>query len=523
MPDPVRPTDVERPFVTTATGVVQPPGGAQTAHTTPAPVDGYQASAPPPAPSPQPHWLQTGELDARVKTIRSLFKTDQAQDFLYDTIRGILERLITLLQTEPLGFFAVMHRYFEGTVGFFARAGEDTTETIQERPLENREMTMQSIFAGSLIVTIDKNRWLYDGLASINPRYVQEHEAAKANLLKLDNVRFMDALHKELVAIDRWILGLRDSGDDSKKIYTYLHQGLTKTNDTLEYIRALLGNSSRIFSPKAASEPSIVYWGLRAIGHYLSSRFSIPLACYDLIKGDSLRAADHTSSMLRRLKDYISITEANPFTFLPEIIQGLDGWRLTKEAEKLLVEGAPAWLYPLIENMIQNAMRDHLKKDGEFEGMIGTISGDGLPESTPRQIKVYPAKWRVVFVKDNGNGIADDIRPKIFNERVHADTSTHGNGEGLWNSFQLLTRRGWQIWFDTVVGAGTTFYVAMPAEPDGFVSEGGDSGGDAAGQDAEALLGAGGTMLGAEQYGVDPLGAGMMGMPALAPIVPRIR
>ncbi len=520
----VKPTHVDRPFDADIEPV-QPSEGAMASAAAARPVDEYHAAKSLPVPSAQAHWLWAGALQVNLDIIRSLFKTDQGQEFLFHYTGASLEKLLKLLQVEPSRFFAAMHAYFEGTAGFFARAGEAPVKMIQERPLEQRELTVRAVFAGGLIVTIDKNPWLFDGLALADPQFGQKHEAARASLLKIDNVIFLDALRRELTAIDSWILALRSIGDAQRQVFDHLRNGLTLTNEALEYIRVLLSNSSRIFSSRESNEPSIVYWELRAIGHYLSNKFTLLIGYYDLMRSDPPMAAKHISRIIKHLKDYISITETNPFTFLPEIVAGLGGWILTKEAGRFLAAGVPAWLYPLIENMIQNAIRDHLKKDGEFEGMIGMISGGHLSSSTPQPVKADPAKWSVIFVKDNGNGIPDDIRPKIFVERVHADTSTHGNGEGLWNSFQLLTRRGGHIWFDTVVGVGTTFYVALPAGPGGFVSEGGDSGGDAAGQDTSDLLSAESAMLGGAQYGLDMQDtAAGMGPPVMPmPMVPRIR
>ncbi len=72
----------------------------------------------------------------------------------------------------------------------------------------------------------------------------------------------------------------------------------------------------------------------------------------------------------------------------------------------------------------------------------------------------------VIAIKDNGIGIPDNIKDKIFDLFTEAKRfGTSGEqpyGLGLSISRQIVEAHGGHIWFDSVHGAGTTFYVSLP-------------------------------------------------------------
>jgi signal transduction histidine kinase len=70
------------------------------------------------------------------------------------------------------------------------------------------------------------------------------------------------------------------------------------------------------------------------------------------------------------------------------------------------------------------------------------------------------------WVTDNGIGIPDSEKNKIFsrffraNNAVH--TKTEGSGLGLFIAQSVVKRHGGEIWFESVVDVGTTFHVTLP-------------------------------------------------------------
>jgi signal transduction histidine kinase len=72
----------------------------------------------------------------------------------------------------------------------------------------------------------------------------------------------------------------------------------------------------------------------------------------------------------------------------------------------------------------------------------------------------------VVSIEDDGIGIPAQQQMRIFGRFVRADNARkqgiHGTGLGLYLSRELIERHGGRIWFQSIEGQGTTFFVALP-------------------------------------------------------------
>jgi nitrogen fixation/metabolism regulation signal transduction histidine kinase len=66
----------------------------------------------------------------------------------------------------------------------------------------------------------------------------------------------------------------------------------------------------------------------------------------------------------------------------------------------------------------------------------------------------------VISIRDNGEGIPDDMRDKIFVPNF--TTKSSGTGLGLAMCKSIAEQAHGRIWFDTELGKGTTFYVELP-------------------------------------------------------------
>jgi signal transduction histidine kinase/CHASE3 domain sensor protein len=71
---------------------------------------------------------------------------------------------------------------------------------------------------------------------------------------------------------------------------------------------------------------------------------------------------------------------------------------------------------------------------------------------------------RVIYVRDNGLGVPETYRDKIFHplQRIHADAAA-GEGLGLAIVRRLVERQGGRIWVESVEGQGSTFFIALGA------------------------------------------------------------
>jgi PAS domain S-box-containing protein len=68
----------------------------------------------------------------------------------------------------------------------------------------------------------------------------------------------------------------------------------------------------------------------------------------------------------------------------------------------------------------------------------------------------------LVSISDNGSGIPDNIREKIFNPFFTTKDVGKGTGMGLAIVMKIIEKHNGKIWFDTKVGGGTTFYMLFP-------------------------------------------------------------
>jgi two-component system nitrogen regulation sensor histidine kinase NtrY len=84
------------------------------------------------------------------------------------------------------------------------------------------------------------------------------------------------------------------------------------------------------------------------------------------------------------------------------------------------------------------------------------------PGRAPRQqvaLRCEPGK-ATITITDNGSGIAEDVRDKIF--RPNFTTKATGSGIGLAVAKRGIESAGGRIWFETVEGEGTTFFIELP-------------------------------------------------------------
>ncbi len=66
----------------------------------------------------------------------------------------------------------------------------------------------------------------------------------------------------------------------------------------------------------------------------------------------------------------------------------------------------------------------------------------------------------LISVQDNGCGMPEEVRTKVFEARF--TTKDDGHGLGLSNSYKIIRNHGGEINVDSVSGEGTTFIVSLP-------------------------------------------------------------
>ncbi len=118
----------------------------------------------------------------------------------------------------------------------------------------------------------------------------------------------------------------------------------------------------------------------------------------------------------------------------------------------------------IFRNLLTNAIKynDKLQKwveIGAYQGVTGEADhpGQSYPQSAT------PGQW-VFYVRDNGIGIREKHQAKIFGifKRLHnRDQYGGGTGIGLTIVKKIVERHGGQLWVESTVGEGTTFYFTL--------------------------------------------------------------
>jgi signal transduction histidine kinase len=102
----------------------------------------------------------------------------------------------------------------------------------------------------------------------------------------------------------------------------------------------------------------------------------------------------------------------------------------------------------VIINLIRNANDAILSSPNENQGQISI------------QTRFYPNKEMEVRIKDNGPGIQEDQKAKIF--MPFHTTKEEGMGMGLSISRSLIEAHNGKLYFNSQFGKGTTFYFTLP-------------------------------------------------------------
>lgn len=120
--------------------------------------------------------------------------------------------------------------------------------------------------------------------------------------------------------------------------------------------------------------------------------------------------------------------------------------RFNAREENITVKMDRTQLVRVVNNLVKNA--------------IQAISADRDPEIT---VSVYAEGNKVnIVVKDNGIGISDENKEKIFEPKF--TTKTSGMGLGLGMVKNIVETYGGTITFTSRLGEGTTFIITFPKE-----------------------------------------------------------
>jgi len=174
------------------------------------------------------------------------------------------------------------------------------------------------------------------------------------------------------------------------------------------------------------------------------------------------QTAMDAATTVRRLQDFARVRVERNFEVLDlkevveSALQMAESRRVKlKEREGITIE-------------IESKLRDTATIEGDAaelrEGLLNIIFNamDAMPEGGKISIEAKQTKEGVtIAISDTGIGIPENIRTKIF--EPFFTTRTHkGTGLGLAVTYSIIQRHRGEIWVDSTVGVGSTFYIKLP-------------------------------------------------------------
>jgi nitrogen fixation/metabolism regulation signal transduction histidine kinase len=117
---------------------------------------------------------------------------------------------------------------------------------------------------------------------------------------------------------------------------------------------------------------------------------------------------------------------------------------MSKTDEQLIVFSDKSQLMRVLTNLLENAIQ-------------------AIPED--KQGKIYVVLTRedknaLISITDNGQGISEEVAERIF--QPYFTTKSSGTGLGLAMTKKIIEFWQGQIWFETIEGEGTTFFIRLP-------------------------------------------------------------
>lgn len=163
---------------------------------------------------------------------------------------------------------------------------------------------------------------------------------------------------------------------------------------------------------------------------------------------------DNLAQIANEFSNFAKMPQAkNERIILNEIVETVhDLFRKREDMDILLEEP--------ITDLIIFADHNHLVR---ILNNILKNSIQAIPDQRKGLIKIRlwaESKNAIISIQDNGKGIPDEMKDKVFTPNF--TTKSSGTGLGLAISANMIESFNGKIWFDSTEGMGTTFYVEIP-------------------------------------------------------------
>lgn len=185
----------------------------------------------------------------------------------------------------------------------------------------------------------------------------------------------------------------------------------------------------------------------------------------------SRRSSEDLYQMIQNLLDVAKMEEgklqlrlelASPVSLLEECVENF-GIHARRESKQIVrdfaIDLAPVWMdVPLIRRVLQNLVSNAVRHTNEN----GVITLQASEENGNLK----------VTVRDDGEGIPEEYRERIFDKFVQAERKRvhvrSGTGLGLTFCKMTIELHGGKIFVESEVGSGSSFHFTLPCRPAGL-------------------------------------------------------
>ncbi len=150
-----------------------------------------------------------------------------------------------------------------------------------------------------------------------------------------------------------------------------------------------------------------------------------------------------------------SIAQINLNDFIPETIDMIvppENISIKIEDKMPVIECSETHIMQLFQNLLSNAIKYMDKPKGQIK--VGCVEQDGF--------------WKF-SIADNGPGIEEKHFEKIFNmfQVLSVSEDVEGTGVGLTVAKKIVELYGGNIWVESKIGKGSTFFFTLPKQEAG--------------------------------------------------------
>ena len=283
-----------------------------------------------------------------------------------------------------------------------------------------------------------------------------------SRLMKARDILLVEQITKGEVHVQR-LEELTKEFDQSAKLLVRRDLELTSANEKLIQLDKMKSEIISIVAHQLRTPLSAIKWTLKIL---------LDKDVGDINKGQEdllSKGFESNERMIRLINDMLAVDRLESgklkYNFVPvqfeELVQEMIGNLLTLATQKnvrLEFSSAPTALPKIkidpdkmrdvLQNLIDNAIK--YTKDNGVVTVAVVQEDDNLHFS----------------VADNGIGIPEEEKEKIFSRFFRAanavHTETDGSGLGLFIALSVVKRHSGKMWFESTLNEGTTFHVLLP-------------------------------------------------------------